>query len=292
MSVKNFIINNDALIGAISGLGTGVVLQPLEVIKVCLIVTPAQQVAAVTTTNATRSFSPLATSIKLIYEKGGVRGFWKGLSPALFEMVSGSAVYFKVLHQMNKDLKYLDLERSKSDFLSSSIARVASTFVSNPFAVIRTRVQIPGFTEYSSVLDGVRKIYAIEGMRGFFKGTVACMIKDVPFAGLYYAFMNKTKEYLKPLHLSGPSSTMVSGMISGMIATGITHPMEVIRTIIQVDSSVQVKYDGIWTRLSRIWVNDGPKGLFKGLAPRLVKKPLANTLSFIMFEMIKKPGHH
>jgi hypothetical protein len=278
-------MSNNAFVGAFSGLSV-VLLQPLEILKVTLIVNPTQKLAS---HNASRQVSSLATGVKLIYQMGGLRGFYKGLFPASVESVAGAAVYFQTLHSFNKTSKYMGLHGSKADFATSAAARMVATVMTNPFAVIRTRLQIPGFTGYSNVFDGARKIYASEGSRGFLKGVAPAIVKDAPFAGLYYALMNITKEHLKPLNLSNSSSTMTAGMIAGMIATSVTHPLEILRTMAQVDSKKQ--QDGYFSRLSSILGQDGVKGLTKGLAPRLLKKPLANTLAFAMFEVAKKESN-
>lgn len=275
-------MSNNAFVGGFSGLSV-ILLQPLEILKVTLILNPTQKVAV---HNTSRSVSSLYTGMKLIYRMGGIRGFYKGLFPASIESVTGAAIYFQTLHELNKVSRYSGLSGSKADFMSSAVARMVATVMTNPVAVIRTRAQVPGCIGYNSVFNGARKIYSTEGARGFLKGTVPAMLKDAPFAGLYYALMNITKDQLKPLNLSASTSTMTAGMVAGMIATSITHPLEVLRTIAQVDSNN--KQDGLFTKLNQIWGKDGVKGLTKGLAPRLLKKPLANTISFAMFEIAKK----
>jgi solute carrier family 25 protein 38 len=277
---------SDALVGAFSGFLTGVILQPLEIIKVCLIVNPTRLAAIADANFLTASYS----TIKMVHQIEGIKGFWKGLSPALLEMVFGSAVYFETLYTLTHNFNYLHFKGAHSDFWASSIARTTSSFLSNPFAVIRTRSQLPGFSDYSSVWDGIKKIKAQEGIRGFFKGSVPCMLKDAPFAGLYFAFMNMAKIYLQPLHLSSPTNTMAAGMIAGMIATGITHPFEVVRTVIQADLSTNYEV-GVAKRLAVIYQQEGLKGYMKGLAPRLVKKPLANAMTFTLFEIVKGHDH-
>ena len=32
--------------------------------------------------------------------------------------------------------------------------------------------------------------------------------------------------------------------------------------------------------------------ILKGVAPRLIKKPLANTIAFVIFEAMEKQNHH
>lgn len=62
---------------------------------------------------------------------------------------------------------------------------MSSTVALNPFSVVGSRIEVPGFNEYSGLRDGFKQIYYKEGIPAFFKGTWACCLKDGPFAGLY-----------------------------------------------------------------------------------------------------------
>ena len=61
------------------------------------------------------------------------------------------------------------------------------------------------------------------------------------FAGLFYGMYEEGKKL-------GYSSSF-SGIVSGMIATLISHPLEIVRTQLQT-SSVYVSPHGEWLRMS------------------------------------------
>lgn len=65
-------------------------------------------------------------------------------------------------------------------------------------------------------MSSLGKISKEEGFRGYWKGGLASCCKEGGFAGLYYAMYTKGKDFgLAP---------MTSGLLSGVIATAITHP--------------------------------------------------------------------
>lgn len=77
-----------------------------------------------------------------------------------------------------------------------------------------------------------------------------------------------------------------SGILSGMISTAITHPFEIIRARLQtigLNQNVQLSEHLIVEGLKDLSKNGG---WFQGLTPRLFKKPLGNTITFIIFELI------
>ena len=277
---------SDALAGAASGIFIGILLQPLEIIKVCLIVNP-MHLATIEKANFIASF---VSSVRLIYQMEGLKGFWRGLFPALLRMASGSAVYFEALNRLNLKFKNLEFTGPKSDFLSSGIARIASTIICNPLTVVRTRIELVGFNEYNNLFDAIRKIQKQEGLKGFLKGSAACVLRDGP----YYTILNLTKKQLVPLNFSNSTNTMTAGMVAGIIATTMSQPFDVLRTRLQVDmpsSKYGYNYGSLYQGLRKIWNDEGITGFGRGLIPRLMKKPLANALTFTIFEFFKDQTH-
>lgn len=77
-------------------------------------------------------------------------------------------------------------------------------------------------------------------------------------------------------------------MTAGFIGTTVSHPFEIIRARLQIisrfDTNSDYEYKGIFDAFKKIYEHDGLIGYFRGLAPRLVRKPLANALTFTLFE--------
>ena len=71
-------------------------------------------------------------------------------------------------------------------------------------------------------------------------------------------------------------------MLSGIISTSLTHPFEIIRAEIQsyVLTNNQIAAGSISRQFKTLWET---KEVFRGLAPRILKKPLNNTLAFMVF---------
>lgn len=83
--------------------------------------------------------------------------------------------------------------------------------------------------------------------------------------------------------------SLLSGMVSGLVATTVSHPFEIIRARMQIiskfDNNSDYEYKGILDGFRKIYDHEGYSGFFRGLAPRLVRKPLANALTFTFFEL-------
>lgn len=75
-------------------------------------------------------------------------------------------------------------------------------------------------------------------------------------------------------------------MTSGIMATLSSHPLEIIRARLQTNHNIlQIRGNTITQISIAQQLTDLLKkgDLFKGVAPRLVKKPLANTITFWIF---------
>ena len=66
------------------------------------------------------------------------------------------------------------------------MTKTMQSVMSNPIIVIKTRLEVVGFNEYSGVFDAVNKIYAREGFKAFFTGLKISLIRDVPFSSTFY----------------------------------------------------------------------------------------------------------
>jgi hypothetical protein len=74
-----------------------------------------------------------------------------------------------------------------------------------------------------------------------------------------------------------------AGVISGMIATAFTHPFEIIRAKLQTQGLTETYSFSEHLIIKELKTLTIEGGWAKGLAPRLIKKPFANTMTFVIF---------
>jgi hypothetical protein len=211
---------------------------------------------------------------KYIVKVNGLQGLYKGLIPAASKAGLGCFIYFALLRTLEKPK-----QTRAEDFMLSSLARVSSTFFTNALNIVETRCELTHFHKYKTIHGALLDIYQTDGVKGFFSGGLTSCLKEGFFAGLYYMVY----EELKKIGLCKFSS----GIISGVLATAITHPLELIRAKIQTlevrpheGENGHLLNEFRLLRKNREW--------FKGVAPRLLKKPLSNTMTFLFFELIEE----
>ena len=131
-----------------------------------------------------------------------------------------------------------------NNFVSSGLARAIQSTIGNPIIVIKTRLEVLGFSEYTGFTDAVLKMYKNEGLGSFFTGLKISLIRDVPFSGIFYPIYEFCKHFFSMLLMynrynetSKRRLLMYTALISSLSSISanlfsclITHPLDIIRT--------------------------------------------------------------
>lgn len=285
------------LYGNMAGIITGFLLQPLEVIKMNMILIPKDlmDVKIGVPKNKKRSiWVNTKISCNYIYKEEGVKGFYRGLTPALLKATFTSGIYFSIMRKIEYYLKHVNnnynfIGDNNVYFISSAVARSMSSFIINPITLIKTRAEVIGNKEFESVFKGIVSIYKKEGFRAYFNGGFAIIIRDFPFGGIFnlvYEYLNKRTESLN----TNNYIYFINGLIAGTVATIMTQPLEIVRAQLQYEKKLHHnhKYGKIIGVLYDIYSAEGIRGFEKGILPRLMRKPIANALTFYIYELQNK----
>ena len=239
--------------------------------------------------------------IKQIFELEGLRGFFRGGLLSIGKSTLSAGLFFTGLenvHLLTNDLrtiKYIPV--NAIDFFNACASKTLSTFVTNPVVVVKTRFEIVGNNQYNNVKDVVSSIYKKEGLKGFYTGILPTLYRDVPYAGIQYSVykfaMDLYSKYI--LHGRNPyeSSMLVSifGAASATYAVLMTYPFDNIRVRMQchdLASIANVKLSGLTSTVKEVYVEEGIRGFYVGLLPRLLKKATSSAVIWALYESIRK----
>lgn len=142
----------NGMYGYLVGMTTAATLQPLDNIKMVLIVPPNKL------SLSSNFLKNVFLATKFIMTEEGWRSFYKGLVVNVWKTGMSSAVYFYLLRYFEKVLP----ENSMSNFSASALARIASAVVANPLSIVESRYELSGAEKWSgSILNSLRRIYTI-----------------------------------------------------------------------------------------------------------------------------------
>ncbi|KAL8513403.1 hypothetical protein ACS0TY_012749 [Phlomoides rotata] len=230
-SPKGLLCNAGA--GAAAGMIAATFVCPLDVIKTRLQVHGLPQLGS-----ANIRGSVIVGSLEHIFQKEGLRGMYRGLSPTVLALLPNWAVYFTIYEQLKSFLGADEINHQLpigANVMAASGAGAATTIATNPLWVVKTRFQTQGLRSgvvpYSSTLSALRRIAHEEGIRGLYSGLVPALA-GISHVAIQFPTYEKIKLYLADqggttTDKLSASDVAVASSISKIFASTLTYPHEV-----------------------------------------------------------------
>lgn len=230
------------------------------------------------------------------YTKACLYVFIVNLNLGLIYITPAAAVSFTVYEQFKKAVKS---EKNpggswNAAFISlaaGGAARILGTACRTPFDILKQQLQIENQLreEKKGIVETLKNIRTKLGFKGFFTGYKVTLLRDAPFAGIYFSSYELLKKQTRSLFDTKAFQHFSAGALAGAIATCCTISGDVVKTRLQTQSRLgSDEYAGIIDAYKKIWKNEGIRGLHKGLGPRLIYIMPASAMTFTFFEYFKK----
>ncbi len=121
------------------------------------------------------------------------------------------------------------------DLIAGAASGVVSRFVVAPFDVIKIRFQLQdttsGTPKYTSVLGAARRITLEEGVRALWKGNISATAMAVPYSAVTFLTNQQFKSMVSSSNRTPmPGISIITGSLSGMCATLVSYPLDLMRT--------------------------------------------------------------
>lgn len=185
-------------VGAVSGCVGACVGSPFYMVKTHLQSKSVEKIAV----GYQHHHNGMIRAFSAIFREGGIMGMWRGVTAAMSRVMVGSAVQLTTFSKSKEYVahKKVFAEGSLLVPLSSSmLSGVTVTMFMTPFDVISTRIYNQGLDAqgrgllYKGVWDCYVKIYAEEGLWGFYKGWMPSFLRLGPHTILSLMFWDQLK---------------------------------------------------------------------------------------------------
>ncbi|KAK2582589.1 hypothetical protein KPH14_004877 [Odynerus spinipes] len=249
-------------------------------------------------------FSGTMDALVKISRKEGITSLWSGLSPTLVLAVPATIVYFVSYEQLRiylKDKYNRDIKKNVSNIeqpfwipmLAGGTARIWAAVLVSPLELIRTKMQSQKLS-YAEIIEALKMLIKYTGVSGLWMGLGSTLLRDVPFSAIYW-FHYETIKQMFPGSSQTFTFNLAAGATAGSIAALLTIPFDVVKTHKQIEMGEKEIYSdkpgrssSTWAIIRRIYNQNGVRGLFTGLTPRLVKVAPACAIMIATFEHGKR----
>lgn len=275
--------------------------------------------------NRPKYFNGTLDAIVKISRTEGMSSLWSGLSPTLVLAIPTTMIYFATYEQLKRVISnrvnnnvnkpvvkpvsmygdkqvvggagaggHGEVQQQPSpvwiSLTAGGVARVWAVTLVSPLELIRTKMQSQKMA-FFQVRSCLKDLIKARGIKGLWSGYTATLLRDVPFSALYWPLYEQTKLFMGRESFT---NNFVSGAVAGSVASTITLPFDVLKTMKQIEvgeKDIMHVKSGVSrsnTEIFRGIIRDnGVKGLFSGLTPRILKVAPACAIMISSYEFFK-----
>lgn len=248
--------------------------------------------------------------LKKIYAKKGVLGWYHGLLLSVLGTAAQNFSYFywytivkRVFAQLTKKSEAHKHLTPVELFLGALAAAISQMFTM-PIGVITTQQQTD--KQQRSLYKLAKEIYVHEGITGFWKGLRVSLVLCINPSITYGSYERLKQILFGDKEFLGPLESFSIGMLAKSMATLATQPLIVSKAMLQKkqhkklegeqakgkivldheDDEEDLKFDSFTHCLAHLWKTEKLRGLYKGVAPQLLKGVIVQGLLFMFKDQI------
>lgn len=230
----------------------------------------------------------VAETIREIYEKNGILGFFAGLESAVLGMTLSNFVYYYCYEASSRCLmraRRTQRLNTAESMLVGSIAGSVNAVIANPLWVANTRMTVDKSDR--GVLATIANISKTEGLSALFSGlkpALVLVINPIIQYTVYEQLKNRVLESRQKRVLS-PSWAFILGALGKLAATSSTYPYVTMKARMHLskneESSPAENSKSLLSLMGEIIKRDGVLGLYSGIGVKLIQSIL--TAAFLFF---------
>ncbi|KAG2434431.1 hypothetical protein HYH02_012261 [Chlamydomonas schloesseri] len=270
------------LSGALSGIVEGLSIQPLELLKTRFQINPGQPLQ-------------LLPTIRDVLREGGFLQFYRGGLPEIVGLIPRATAALSTLEFSQRELRRANggVLSGAGGYISGALSGVSEGLAFQPFQVIKVRLMAKEHLgRYRNSWDCLGKVLREEGPAALTAGLGPTMWRNTIWNSIYYGTMHQLSDaggLLTPIEnpVLAVARTIVVGTGVGMLATCFNAPFDVVKSRFQAllpEDRAARGYTGTLTTLRRIYLEEGPRALYKGFVPKALRLGIGQTIGLLVFQ--------
>ena len=228
----------------------------------------------------------------VIVKNEGFLALYKGLSASLMREATYSTIRLGFYEPFKELLGAKDKSHTPlwKKFLAGLMSGSTGAMVANPYDLLKIRMQSKEGKEKLNFIKEVLKIVRIDGIKGLYRGTLPNVMRGAILTATKMATYDHTK------HLILNSGFMkddiycffVCSVVTGIVLTITTAPIDLIKTRIMSQSSDNKIYSGMIDCTVKTFKQEGIHAFYKGFWPQWMRFGPFNVIQLIVWEELRK----
>jgi solute carrier family 25 phosphate transporter 23/24/25/41 len=146
-------------------------------------------------------------------------------------------------------------------------------------------IQESGILKYGSMWETAQTVLKEEGPKGLWRGNVTNVLRVIPYSACQFTSYDvfKAKMVGEDGHLSS-FQRVIAGALAGITATTVTHPLDVIRLRLAVETNLKGSLDAVRS----IYAENGARTFLKGYFPSVLSLAPFIAINFASFDILKQ----
>jgi len=240
-------------------------------------------------------YKSLGNGFKLTFQEGGASGLFLGWAPTALGYSAqgickfGFYEFFKNIYSGMIGEENTYLYRTSLYLAASASAEFFADIALSPMECCKVRIQTsPVGTFPTTLRKAAPKIYAEEGLNGFYKSLAPLWGRQIPYTMMKFACFERTVEAIYAYVVPKPRAectkgeqlivTFAAGYIAGVFCAIVSHPADTIVSYMNKSKGCTV---GMAAK------ELGFKGMWGGLGPRIIMIGTRTALQWFIYDFVK-----
>jgi hypothetical protein len=278
----------DLVAGTTGGVCGIVVGQPADTVKV----------RVQTALNKTKTALQVVTQL---LRREGVAGFFRGMAAPVATNAPINAAVFVTYGGILRSIEGTGVSsepQSIHHFAAGAAAGLVQSVFACPGELLKIKQQIHTTGNAQTKIRVVpsawqvacKSVQQMGVYRGLFQGWWLTCARDVPAFGLYFASYEASKQHLLSQQCSLPVASLASGAVAGMLAWGLFHPIDVLKSCRQGECGLKSKWaegaQSTWQIARHSYQAHGWRFFVRGIVPSVLRAAPVNAVTFCVYEQV------
>ncbi|KAL9286429.1 putative mitochondrial carrier domain protein [Arabidopsis thaliana] len=271
-----------AFAGALAGISVSLCLHPLDTVKTMIQSCRLEE-------------KSLCNTGRSIISERGFSGLYRGIASNIASSAPISALYTFTYETVKGTLLPLVPKEycSITHCVAGGSASIATSFIFTPSERIKQQMQVS--SHYRNCWTALVGIIQKGGLLSLYAGWTAVLCRNIPHSIIKFYVYENMKQMLLPSpgprgEMAQPTTlqTLTCGGLAGSAAAFFTTPFDVVKTRLQTQiPGSRNQHPSVYQTLQSIRRQEGLRGLYRGLIPRLVMYMSQGAIFFTSYEFYK-----